>query len=40
MGLQNSQQELSTSAKKLRLRDEDVQTLQNGTYTPLVLQSR
>ncbi|XP_023198224.1 golgin subfamily A member 1 isoform X3 [Xiphophorus maculatus] len=29
VGLQNSQQELSTSAKKLRLRDEDVQTLQN-----------
>ncbi|XP_014897309.1 golgin subfamily A member 1 isoform X3 [Poecilia latipinna] len=28
-GLQNSQQELSTAAKKLRLRDEDVQTLQN-----------
>ncbi|XP_014823465.1 PREDICTED: golgin subfamily A member 1 isoform X3 [Poecilia mexicana] len=29
VGLQNSQQELSTAAKKLRLRDEDVQTLQN-----------
>ncbi|KAM4745513.1 golgin subfamily A member 1 isoform 2-T2 [Anableps anableps] len=29
LGLQNSQQELSTAAKKLRLRDEDVQTLQN-----------
>ncbi|XP_054876501.1 golgin subfamily A member 1 isoform X1 [Poeciliopsis prolifica] len=29
VGLQNTQQELSTSAKKLRLRDEDVQTLQN-----------